>query len=59
VCYNSSSSLNTTHLEQAVPRVKGEREEVVAEREGEKERGERGIPLIYMENDVMQVKMGG
>jgi hypothetical protein len=25
---------------------------------GEKERG-RGIPLIYMENDIMQVKVGG
>jgi hypothetical protein len=31
---------------------------VVTEREGGKEGG-RGIPLIYIENDVTQVKVGG
>jgi hypothetical protein len=31
---------------------------VVAEREGGKRERGRGVPLIYMENDVMQVKVG-
>ena len=35
------------------------RDKVVADRdEGDKKAG-RGVPLIYMENDVMQVKVGG
>ena len=32
---------------------------MVAEREGGKRERGRGVPLIYMENDVMQVKVGG
>jgi hypothetical protein len=55
MCYNSGWHLNTTHWAQAAPRVRGllgerEREEEVGtEREGEKKREGRGIPLMYME----------
>ena len=32
---------------------------VVAEREGGKREGGRGIHLIFMDNDITQVKVGG
>jgi hypothetical protein len=35
------------------------RDKVVAEREEEKREWGRGVLLIYMENDIRQVKVGG
>ena len=60
MCYNSSLRLNTTHWVQAVPRVRGLLGRGIwQQKEKGKKREGRGVPLIYMENDVMQVKVGG
>ena len=60
MCYNSSLRLNTTHWVQAVPRVRGLLGRGIwQQKEKGKKREGRGVPLIYMENDIMQVKVGG